>query len=98
MNHLKQLTKNTIIDKNTLHDQFNEIRSRGYSTINEEYLPGLNAIGAPIFNYKKNEVVGAVSFDFPADTNPIAFILNEYADFIKKLSTDLSELVTVADA
>lgn len=72
-------------------------QKRGYALANEEYLPGLNAIAAPLFNFNKNSVVGAVSFDFPALQYPIDLIENTFADTIKKTGMDLSEMITVAD-
>jgi DNA-binding IclR family transcriptional regulator len=77
--------------------ELEDVKNRGYSLINEEYLPGLNAIGAPLFNFKKKKVLGAVSFDFPAENNSIESIQNNYSDAIKKIANNLSEMITVAD-
>jgi len=90
-------TKNTIIKMDDLISELELTKKRGYALANEEYLPGLNAIAAPLINFSKNSVVGAVSFDFPALQYPIDSIESHFADTIKKTGMDLSEMITVAD-
>ena len=90
-------TANTIVDKNKLDSELNIIKKRGYALANEEYILGLNAIAAPLINFRKNSVIGAVSFDFPSLKFPINLIENNFADAIKKTGMDLSEMITVAD-
>lgn len=94
---LEAKTKNTIVNKDDLLTELELIRKKGYSVANEEYLYGMNAIGAPIKNIKRDIAVGAVSFDFPAIENPISEIERKYADSVKKLAMDLSEIITVTD-
>ena len=89
-------TKNTIVDIADLTSELEMTKKRGYALSNEEYLPGLNAIAAPLFNFSKNSVVGAVSFDLPANQYSIDIIESKYADVIKKMGMDLSEMITVA--
>ena len=90
-------TAHTIVDKDELDSELNLIRKRGYALSNEEYIPGLNAIAAPLINFRKNSVIGAVSFDVPALNFPVNLIESKYADAIKKTGMDLSEMITVAD-
>ena len=92
---LEAKTKNTIVNVDDLLAELELTRKRGYSLANEEYLYGMNAIGAPIKNIKKDKAVGAVSFDFPAIENPISEIEQKYADSIRKLAMDLSEMITI---
>ena len=93
----EEKTKNTIVNKDDLLAELELIRKKGHSLANEEYLYGMNAIGAPIKNIKRDRAVGAVSFDFPAIENPIGEIERKYADAVKKLAMDLSEMITVTD-
>ncbi len=93
----KSKTKDTIVEKDVLLAELELIKKRGYSLSNEEYLSGLNAIGAPLVNFRINRVIGAVSFDFPALQHSIKSIESKYADTIKKFAIDLSEMITVAD-
>ena len=90
-------TKSTIVDLKDLAADLELTQKRGYALANEEYLPGLNAIGAPIINIRKNEVVGAVSFDFPSLKFSIDKIEEDYADLVRQIAMDLSETTTVAD-
>ena len=90
-------TKNTIVEMEDLIAELELTRKRGYSLANEEYLPGVSAIGAPLIHFNKKSIVGAVSFDFPAIENPIDLIVEKYTNPVKKLAMDLSEMITVAD-
>ena len=94
---LKAKTKNTIVKMEDLIADLELTKKRGYALAIEEYLPGLNAVAAPLMNFRKNTVVGAVSFDFPAFQYSIESIENNFADTIKKIGMDLSEIITVAD-
>ena len=90
-------TKNTIVEKDDLLAELELTKKRGYSLSNEEYLPGLNAIGAPLINLRRNRVIGAVSFDFPALKHSIKSIESNYADTIKEFAIELSEMITRVD-
>ena len=94
---LKRHTDKTIVNEESLLTELDATRIRGYSLNNEEFIPGLIAIGAPLKNFQLNKVVGAVSFDFSTNNYSIDMIQNEYADAIKKLANDISEIVTTAD-
>jgi len=50
-------------DPNLLRQELIETKTRGYSINKEVFLPGLIAIGAPIFNLHTMKVMGGVSFD-----------------------------------
>ena len=90
-------TENTIVNRNDLISDLELTKKRGFALANEEYLPGLNAIAAPLLNFSNNSVVGAVSFDFPARQYSIDFIESNFAGTIKKTGVDLSEMITVAE-
>ncbi len=46
---LEKLTEHTITDIDQYLDELNLVRKRGYATSKEEYLPGVNAVSAPVF-------------------------------------------------
>lgn len=94
---LKAKTVNTIVKMEGLIADLELTKKRGYALAIEEYLPGLNAVAAPLMNFRKNTAVGAVSFDFPALQYSIESIEYNFADTIKKIGMDLSEMITVAD-
>jgi len=95
---LKRHTHKTIVHKESLLNELDATRIRGYSLNNEEFLPGLIAIGAPLKNFKLDKVVGAASFDFSTNNYNIEMIQNDYAGAIKKLANDISEIITTADS
>jgi IclR family KDG regulon transcriptional repressor len=56
----KRFTSTTIVDAQTLRDEFELIRSRGYSTDHGEFQEGVSCVGAPVFDYG-GRAVAAVS-------------------------------------
>jgi DNA-binding IclR family transcriptional regulator len=87
-------TKNTIVNRDQFLSQLQAIRQRGYSTANEEFTPGLLAIGSPIFNRYTDEVKGAVSFDFSTIQFRLGEIEAKYVGVLKKLAASVSEAIT----
>jgi IclR family KDG regulon transcriptional repressor len=60
----ERFTEHSIVDKDTLRTSLLEIRERGYSIDDEEYVIGLICFGAPIFDYHGNPIA-AVSVSCP---------------------------------
>lgn len=61
---LERQTKNTIVDRDRLWDELEEIQKRGYAINDEEEIRGLRAVGAPIVDSNES-VIGAVSLTAP---------------------------------
>jgi IclR family pca regulon transcriptional regulator len=89
-------TGRTIIDKNQLFSELDIIRKRGYSLNNEEFTPGLLALGAPLINASTNQVAGSICFDFLAAHTSLSKIKKEYADLILDLSKKISKFLPVS--
>lgn len=89
-------TGRTIIDKNQLFSELDIIRKRGYSLNNEEFTPGLLALGAPLINANTNQVAGSICFDFLAAHTSLSKIKKEYADLILDLSKKISKFLPVS--
>jgi DNA-binding IclR family transcriptional regulator len=91
---LKPKTIHTITDKETLLDELRQARQRGYVLNKEEFLPGLIAIGAPLFNLYENKVIGGISFDSSTAQYTIEQFEEKFAHllvgFAKKLSAALT--------
>lgn len=94
---IKKLTPNTLIDKEEIRKDIELTRTRGYSINNEEYVEGLICIGAPLMNYRKQSIVGAVSLDFPTSEYTLDSIIKNYLGVLTKLANELSETVTSVD-
>lgn len=62
---LPRLTSNTITDAVELEQALVKIRKQGYATDQEEILPDLCCIGAPIHNHT-GHVIAAISMSIPA--------------------------------
>lgn len=62
---ITRITPHTIEDPDELVAELEHIREKGYSTSNEEYMEGLNAVSVPI-RAPTNQVVGALSIGGPA--------------------------------
>jgi DNA-binding IclR family transcriptional regulator len=89
-------TPSTIVNRAKLLSELRSIRRAGYSTANEEYTPGLIAIGAPIFNLYTDEVKGAVSFDFSTLQCTLKDVEKKYVDVLKEMALGVSKAITSA--
>ena len=86
-------TDNSITSKEDLIADLKKTRKRGYSLNNEEYVPGLIAIGAPLINMATNRAIGGISFDFSTIQYSLNMIQKKYAKTIIKLARDISEMI-----
>jgi DNA-binding IclR family transcriptional regulator len=62
---LPELTENTITDEDTLFEELEAVRERGYAFNYEEHIEGLRAAAAPV-REPSGTVVGAISVSGPA--------------------------------
>ena len=90
-------TPNTITDRDELENELDATQTRGYAVNNEEFFPGLVSIGAPLKNFQSQEVIGAVSFDFPLQEQPLDALISTYSSVLMKLANDLSEIMTITE-
>ena len=86
-------TEKTITNKKALIAALKQDRKRKYALAEEEYLPGLIAIGAPLFDPVSGTGVGAVSFDFSVFQHSIGEIEARYAELIVETARTLSVLL-----
>jgi IclR family pca regulon transcriptional regulator len=94
---LKKLTPKTLDKRETLLADLELIRNRGYSINNEEYMPGLICVGAPLMNYQFKTVIGAISFDFLSSEQSLESIQKNYTGILTKLAGEISETITMSD-
>jgi len=94
---LKAHTPHTITDRDALEAELDATRTRGYAVNKEEFFMGLASIGAPLMNFQNNEVIGAVSFDFPFEAESLDEIVRTYAAVLMKLANDLSDIMTITE-
>lgn len=92
---LKPKTFHTITDKEALIKDLHQARQRGYVLNREEFLPGLIAIGAPLFNLYENKVIGGISFDSSTTQYTIEQFEKKYASLLVGLAKKLSAVITV---
>ena len=93
---LSPKTPNTIADKDNLLVELEKTRRRGYSKSNEEFLPGLITIGAPLIDFKNSSAVGAVSFDFSTIQFCLDDVEKKYVDTLMALAHSLSSVLTIS--
>ena len=70
-------------------------RERGYSVNDEEFVPGLIAIGAPLFSLRTGKVVGGVSFDTTTDRYSVKEFEVQYGAYIVELAKKISAVVSL---
>ncbi len=86
-------TERTIVNKKVLLESLKEARARHFTMSEEEYLPGLIAIGAPLFDPISGKGVGAVSFDFSVLEHSASDIRRKFGGMIQETARTLSELM-----
>ena len=88
-------TSRTITDPEALLADLAEARALGYARNNEESLPGLIAIGAPLFSLRTNTVVGAVSFDSSTATYSMQAFEDRFAGHLVELAKKMSAALSL---
>jgi DNA-binding IclR family transcriptional regulator len=86
-------TEKTITDKDTLLAELKKAKARQYAIAAEEYLPGLIAIGAPLYDPISAKGVGAVCFDFSVLQHSAKDIEAKYGKMIVETAKTLSALL-----
>lgn len=90
-------TKATLTTRGRLLADLRRTRERGYSLNNEESIPGLIAIGAPLMS-SSGTVVGAISFDFARVQGSLRALEREYSKAVVQLAREISRLMPVETA
>lgn len=85
----------TAVNRQAIESELAETRARGYSLNRESFLPGLIAIGAPIFNRRSGKVVGGVSFDSSTARFSMDAFEKEYATLLVELAKKISAALSV---
>jgi len=86
-------TEKTVVNKEALAAELKKTKVRQYALTEEEYLPGLVAIGAPLYDPISGKGVGAVSFDFSVLQISAGEIQAKYGGLIKETAKAISELL-----
>jgi IclR family pca regulon transcriptional regulator len=82
-------------DMQELYQELKTIKARGYALNQETFLPGLIAIGAPVFNLRSGNVMGGVSFDSSTARFTMAAFEREYATLLVELAKTISAAISV---
>jgi IclR family pca regulon transcriptional regulator len=82
---LRQLAKTPA----EFRDLLKEVRRRGYALNNEEFIPGIRAIGAPIFN-SQGTVEGAINMPVFSKTISLKHLTRKFAPMLVKVASDIS--------
>lgn len=87
-------TDRTIADKSALLDDLRKIRELGYSWNNEESVPGLIALGAPLVSLRTQKAVGGVSFDSSTAEYSMEEFEKKYAQLLVELAKKISAAIS----
>ena len=87
-------TSRTITDPEILLADLAEARQLGFARNNEESLPGLIAIGAPLLSLRTGAVVGAVSFDSSTASYSMKEFEDQFSGHLVELAKKLSAVVS----
>jgi len=86
-------TPKTIVDKKILTKDIRRSKSRRFAMSEEEYLPGLITISAPLFDPLTEKGVGAVCFDFSLLQHSADDVKAKYGKMIRETAEKLSRLL-----
>lgn len=80
-------TDGTITDRETLFDELEKVRERGYATNKEESIDGLWSLGVPVV--ADGEVVGSFSVSGPRHRLDTEWFRNELPDLLRGAANEL---------
>lgn len=87
-------TDKTITSREDLLADLREAAERGYTRNREEFVPGLIAIGAPLYSLRTGKVVGGVSFDSSTDRFSMEEFEKRFAGYLVELAKKISAVVS----
>lgn len=90
-----ELTEQTTTDPNTLDEELEAVRQRGYAYNDEESIEGLRAIGIPVKS--DDEIIGAISVSGPSHRLTGEVFENEVPSFLLGISNELELRISYAD-
>ncbi len=85
---LARHTRSTIVSREKLRADLEATRERGYSISREEMIPGLAALGAPVFG-RNRELVGAISVS-ESPRIVLGKRLERFGDELRRTASDIS--------
>jgi len=87
-------TDKTVTSREALLADLRESAERGYTRNREEFVPGLIAIGAPLYSLRTGKVVGGVSFDSSTDRYSMEEFEKRFAGYLVELAKKISAVVS----
>lgn len=93
---LTRYNENTIVDERTIEEEYERIRTRGYSTDAEESTPGGFCFGAPVFT-TASKVEAAISLSMPKSRMPDEAKKLRLIQALKNAAQEISEKITPHD-
>lgn len=87
-------TDKTLVSRERLEADLRDCARRGYACNREEFVPGLIAIGAPLYSLRTGRVVGAVSFDTSTDLYSMEEFEARYSAYLVELAKKISAVVS----
>jgi DNA-binding IclR family transcriptional regulator len=88
---LQRFTERTIVDPAALREELARVRHEGYALNNEELVPELVAVAAPVFDHR-GRVVAAVSISAPSFHAP-AERIGFFAALVKDTASEISRRI-----
>jgi IclR family KDG regulon transcriptional repressor len=92
---LSECTENTITSRDELNDELNSIRKKGYSVNDEEYVEGLRAVAAPVFN-QNDRLLGGIAIVAPKMRLPTKKIENKFSNIVRNKAEEIELDLTIA--
>lgn len=81
--NLEPQTKHTLTSEAELYDDLEDVKERGYATVDEEQMNGIRAVSAPVFD--GDDVLGAVAISGPVSKFQGEFFQEELPEMVMRV-------------
>lgn len=92
---LKPCTPHSLVDRQALEAEFDQVRARGYALNDEELELGLRAVAAPIWDHS-SQVVAAINVSGSARTISFQRMVEELAPAVMETARQISQAIGFA--
>ncbi|WP_311172083.1 IclR family transcriptional regulator [Halobellus ordinarius] len=82
-------TSHTVTDRDRLFDELERVRERGYALNDQEHMPGIRAVGAPVRHDDSGDVIGTVSVSVSAASWTGDLFREELPTVVKKAANEI---------
>ncbi|WP_285259908.1 IclR family transcriptional regulator domain-containing protein [Halopseudomonas bauzanensis] len=92
---LRAHTPHSLVDRDALHKELDQVRQQGYSLVDQELDLGLRSVAAPVFA-GNGDLLGAINISTNAARVPLEVLLDDYLPRLQRLADTVQKTVRSA--